>query len=101
MSEITETPESTIVKPDQDIVASATEEFKKELSAVVSWNPKVISVDLGDVEMVDSMGLAVFIATHNSLKQKGGELRVFNASEEITNLFKMMHLDRYFEVEGK
>jgi anti-anti-sigma factor len=51
--------------------------------------------------VVDSSGIGLLIATHNSLKTKGGSLRVANASPDILNLFKAMRLDRHFTVEGR
>ena len=46
-------------------------------------------------------GIGLLIATHNSLKAKGGRLRVVNVSPEILNLFKAIRLDRHFAVEGR
>jgi anti-anti-sigma regulatory factor len=49
--------------------------------------------------MVDSVGIGVIIATHNSLDQKGGKLRVINIADDIYGLFSTMRLDRHFSVE--
>ena len=57
-----------------------------------------MTVDINDVGMIDSVGLGVLIATHNSLQKNDGVLNVINASENIYKLFKVMRLDRHFKV---
>lgn len=87
-----------IVKPGKDIVASMTENFRKKLLKHVENGIKELTIDFTTVEMVDSVGLGVLIATHNSLKNVGGRLKVTNVSENINKLFRTMRLDQHFEV---
>ena len=75
------------------------EEFKKKLSGLLENGIKELTLDLSKVEMVDSVGLGVIIATYNSLNKKEGKLEVINVSEEIYGLFKAMRLDQHFEVQ--
>jgi anti-sigma B factor antagonist len=49
--------------------------------------------------MVDSVGIGVIIATHNSLNKVGGKLKVTNITKDIYTLFTTMRLDRHFTVE--
>jgi len=87
------------ISPQKDIVASMVADFKKELqNLIVEDGVTELEIDLTGVEMVDSVGLGAFIATHNSLSQKNGKLTVINASEDIFSLFKTMRLDQHFEI---
>jgi anti-anti-sigma factor len=87
------------VTPGMDIVASMAEEFKAELLKSVKEGVKELTADLAGVGMVDSVGLGVLIAAHNSLQKNDGVFTVINASEDIYKLFKVMRLDRHFEVK--
>ena len=98
MSEIAKDGDRTIVKPGQDIVASVVPELREELRSLVEEGPKELVIDLSGVEMVDSVGIGVFIATHNSMSKSGGKFMVTNLSKDIYNLFKTMRLDQHFEV---
>ena len=60
-----------------------------------------IEVDFSNVEMVDSDGLGVIIALNNSLRLKGGSLRVFGVSESILGLMLLMRLYKHFDIEGR
>ena len=88
-----------VVKPGKDIVASMTESFRKKLLKHVENGIKELTIDFSAVEMVDSAGLGVLIATHNSLKNMGGRLKITNVSEDINKLFRTMRLDKHFEVQ--
>ena len=88
-----------IIKPGKDIVASMAEDFRKKLLKLVEKGIKDLAVDLAGAEMVDSVGLGILIAAHNSLNNAGGRLTITNASEDIYRLLKTMRVDQHFEVK--
>lgn len=98
MSEIKRTGDRATVSPGRDLVASMVQEFKKELRSLLEEKPAEIAVDLTGVDMIDSVGLGVLIATHNSISKVGGKLMVTNASENVYGLLKTMRLDKHFGV---
>ena len=50
--------------------------------------------------MMDSIGIGVIIATHNSMKKNGGKLVIANASENIVKLFRSMRLDQHLTLDA-
>ncbi len=88
----------SVIKPDTDIVAPMVEGFRNTLLSFIDKGMNALILDLEAVKMVDSVGLGVIIATHNSLMKVGGKLTVKNVSEDIYNLFTTMRLDQHFEV---
>ncbi len=98
MSEISTVDGQVIVKPGKDVVASMADEFKKELSFQIESSTGGITIDLSGVEMVDSVGIGVLIATHNTLEKLGRKLTVVNISKDIFDLFTTMRLDRHFTI---
>ncbi len=99
MSEIIKEENRIIIKPGKDIVASTADGFRSELLSLIKESPMEIVIDLSGVKMVDSVGIGVIIATHNSLNKNGGSLRVTNIAEDIYNLFTVMRLDHHFKME--
>jgi anti-sigma B factor antagonist len=87
-----------IIMPEYNIVSSKAQEFKDEIMNKINDSIKSLTIDLTHVEMIDSSGLSVFVATHNSLKNSGGTLTVSNASNDIKKLFKVTRLDQHFAV---
>ena len=100
MSEIVNQGEQTIVKPGTDVVASMTEEFKGELLSVISESSAEVVIDLEGVDMMDSVGIGVIIAAHNTLNQSDRKLKVINVAKDVYGLFTTMRLNRRFTVEG-
>ncbi len=98
MSEVERLADRAIVKPGMDLVASMVQEFKKEMKSILEDNPEQIVINLDGVEMIDSVGIGVLIATHNTLSKLGGKLTIINASANIYGLFKTMRLDKHFAV---
>jgi anti-anti-sigma factor len=91
-------PTKKTFKPGKDIVSSMVEDFKKKLQKVIGQGVKEITIDFSGVSEMDSSGIGLLIATHNSLKDEGGTLKVKNVSETIYLLFKVMQLDKHFEL---
>jgi len=101
MSEIKRDSDSATVIPAADIVAGEVQSFRSELLGLINEKVLKITVDLGAVEMIDSSGIGVFISAQNSLRKLGGSLKVVNISADILKMFKIMRLDKHFEVSGK
>jgi anti-anti-sigma factor len=90
----------TVVKPTFDIVATSLPELRDVLKLAIDEGAENICVDLSHVTMIDSMGLGLIIATHNSLNKCGGKLSVINVSRDVYDLFRNMRLDKHFSVIG-
>jgi len=83
MSEIINQGDQTIIKPGIDVVASMADEFKSELLSVINESSAEVVIDLDGVEMVDSVGIGVIIASHNTLNQSDRKLKVINVTKDV------------------
>lgn len=100
MSEIVNQGDQTIVRPGIDVVASMAETFKGELLSAINDSQGEVVIDLVGVEMVDSVGIGVIIAAHNTLSQSDRKLKVINVTKDVYGLFTTMRLNRRFTVEA-
>jgi len=87
-----------IISPGGSIVASMAQDFRTLLKQAADSNPDGFAIDLREVEQIDSVGLGVLIAAHNSLAKSGGKLALVNASDDILRLLRAMRLDKHFLV---
>ena len=97
---ITKNKSATLVKPDGKITAANVEDFRKELLDLVNEGATNIIINLENVDIIDSKGLAVFIICHKTLLEKGGSLTVISDNEDFRNLFHVMRLDEHFTVKA-
>ena len=98
MMDIKKEADQTLVTPNKDIVAATAKAFREGLLALIDEGDTNIVIDLTGVEMIDSVGLGVFIASHNTLSKADGKLTVINASTNVFKLFRTMGLFRHFDI---
>lgn len=75
-------------------------EFKKVLKALMEQECYNINVDCSRLEMIDSAGLGSLVLFQKRFKERGGELKLVNVSNEyIKHLFDMIDLRRVISIE--
>lgn len=55
-------------------------------------------LDLGKVSIVDSCGVGLMIGLHNHVQGAGGTLWLTGITHFLQKIFRMMHLDQFFQV---
>jgi anti-anti-sigma factor len=89
-----------VLKVERDLVAAQSAELREQLRALVHQGARAVVLDFAQVRMVDSAGLGMIIAAHNSLKKVEGELAVTGCSTDILELFRSMRIHQHMRVEG-
>jgi anti-anti-sigma factor len=90
-----------VLKVETDIVASKSGELRDKLRQLVADGARSVTLDFAAVRMVDSAGLGMLIAAHNSLKKVEGELTVTRCSADILELFRSMRIHQHMKIEGQ
>lgn len=93
--------ERRVVAGPVEVTAAEAEAFKTELKSVVNGDAVELAIDLGETRAMDSVGLGLLIAAHNSLRKNGGSLTLVNVSGDILELLRIMRLDKHMHVEAK
>jgi anti-anti-sigma factor len=86
------------IDPEGDLVAAKLPVLRSRLRAMVNLGILHLTMDLSGTKMVDSAGIGLLIAAHDSLKKAGGELTVIHASKDILELFRTMRINQHFSV---
>ncbi|MFW5837033.1 MAG: STAS domain-containing protein [Desulfovibrionaceae bacterium] len=100
MSIIERDKEKALVTPQTDILSSAATRLKDELRELINSGVKRLTIDCKNVEMVDSLGVGLIIASHNSLAKVGGGLRLVNASPDLYDLLVSMRLNSHMDIHA-
>jgi anti-anti-sigma factor len=93
--------ETTVVRPEGDVVASSMAELRPAMRELVRSGSRSVVVDLQQTTIVDSTGLGLLLSAYNSLRQVEGKFAVVNASEELLDLFHSLRIHQHFQVSGK
>ena len=91
---------AAVIEPSGDIVAASVPELRSRMRGAIAGGAHKLTIDLRNVEMIDSVGLGMLIAAHNSLTRVGGELSAVNASQELVDLFVAMRIHQHFSICG-
>jgi anti-anti-sigma factor len=93
-------PPSVILALIGDLDPHTAPMLAEAISGQVDRGVKHITVDLAELEFIDSSGLRVLIATHRDLSQSSGQLTLSNPSEstmrllEVTGLLDQLDIKR-------
>jgi anti-anti-sigma factor len=98
--QITRTEDKAAIQPNGDITAANSQELRSALKSLVADNVRHLVIDLQSVRLIDSTGIGLIVAAHNSLERLGGNVAVINASADLLELFKVFRLDKHFSVTG-
>ncbi|MBY0506188.1 MAG: STAS domain-containing protein [Bryobacteraceae bacterium] len=90
-----------VFQPEGDLVAASVPELRARLRELVGDGARTLVIDLEQTRMVDSVGIGLLIATHNSLRKVGGQVSVVRASADIVQLLTTMRIHQHFPVSGQ
>lgn len=91
---------SAVAKADGDLVAARLSGLRATLTEMVKSGVLHLTLDLAEVRLIDSTGIGLLIAAHNSLRRNGGNFAVIHASRDILELFHAMRIHQHFSVSG-
>ncbi len=75
-------------------------EFKQDLKTLFEQDYNTINVDCSNLEMIDSAGLGSLVFFQKRLRDRGGELKLVNVTNDyIKHLFEMIDLARVISIE--
>lgn len=81
------------------IEESLIEDIGHGLAGLVESKPGLkLVLDLGGVTQVSSGAMGMLVTVLNESRKSGGRVRIANISPQISEVFKITRLDRFFEV---
>lgn len=75
-------------------IASLRETFK----GLIASGVRELTLDCAEVRSIDSMGIGLLVATHNSFAKSQGRLFLIGVVPEVFQLFALMRLDKILTV---
>lgn len=89
-----------VARAGGDLVAARLPGLRATLHEMVRAGVLHLTLDMADVRLIDSAGIGLLVAAHNSLRKAGGDLTVIHASTDILELFHTMRIHQHFHVSG-
>lgn len=83
-----------------ELTASNAPLIRIELKNLIADGVRELVVDMADTRVIDSSGIGLLVATHNSLTRLSGHLSLKNVSHELLEMLKAFRLDKHFKISG-
>ena len=81
-----------------DLDVYSEDDFKTFIDEEIDPN-KYITIDLKDLEYLDSTGLGMFMNIYKMVNDNGKDIKIINAKDNIQKLFKITDLTDLFDME--
>ncbi len=86
-----------LVRLTGELDIAVQDELRAQLDAAAAASD-LVEIDLSAVTYADSTALGIFIALRNTLRERGGTLRLVAPSARVLKLLNYAGLDRLFEI---
>ena len=77
---------------------SARPSYCRPSTRLLPKKRKRIVVELGDLELIDSSGVAAIVALYKRGRAVGTKLRVIGARDQPLAIFKLLRMDKVFNM---
>ncbi len=91
--------DGVILRPTGEVDMSTSPLLKKLATKIIDEGATRLALDLSRVEFLDSTGLGALVVILKRVRDKGGNLCLFGASEQVQGLLSMTGLDTVFHLE--
>ena len=77
-------------------------DIREQIDAhIEEHSPRLLILDFADVSFMDSSGIGLVMGRYRQMKLLDGEVKVQNASPQITKVMRMAGLERLKVLEGE
>lgn len=99
--EKTSNEKQIILKLGDDLIASNVKRFNLSLMDMLEdeYEQEELVVDLEGTENIDSVGVTFIVNLYKNARSNSKHFKVIHSSDDIKQLFKLMKLDEFFELE--
>ncbi|BEP29863.1 STAS domain-containing protein [Helicovermis profundi] len=93
------------IKMQKDLVAPNISEFKSKIVDFLEDNEDEsedldeVILNLSEIDNIDSMGVTFVVGLYKSVVKEGKSFRIEGCSDDIKQLFKLMKLDEFFDID--
>ena len=89
------------IRPAKAITGEMLDQFLPKLSNAIVQCDGNLTIDCSRTKRIDAVGVAVLLQAYNSCRDADGGLVLTHVNDTITTIFRILGLDRYFEVKPK
>ena len=87
-----------VLKLGGQLDALSAPELRPTISKIAEEKHPTIEVDLSDLELIDSSGVGAILALYKHCKKLGSKMKVTGAKDQPLAIFKLLRMDKVFQM---
>ena len=87
-----------VLKLGGQLDALSASELLPTIDKIISEKRAMIVVELSELELIDSSGVAAIVALYKRSRAVGSKLRVIGARDQPLAIFKLLRMDKVFNM---
>jgi anti-anti-sigma factor len=89
------------IKFEEDLIAPNVKEFEKKVTRYFEEEPDLeeVVIDMSSIKNIDSVGITFIIGMFRDVTKDGSLFKVTGCNNDIKQLFRLMKLDDFFDIE--
>jgi anti-sigma B factor antagonist len=72
--------------------------LSEEIDRIISSKPGRVIVDLAGLDLIDSSGVAALVKLYKGVRNAGGEIAISGARDQPLAIFKLLRMDKVFNL---
>ena|ERR1051325_4323156 len=89
--------DATVLKLRGELDALSCPELRPVLDSLVTEG-RAVTVDLSELRLIDSSGVGAMVSLYKRIRANGGDVRFVGVTAQPLVIFKLLRLDRAFEL---
>ena len=87
---------SLVIRGSLDI--NSAPQLAEEIDKLVAGKVKRVTVDLSDLDLIDSSGVAALVKLYKGIRGHGGHVEMTGARDQPLAIFKLLRMDKVFNL---
>jgi anti-sigma B factor antagonist len=89
---------TTVLAIEGVLDALTVPEIRPEIDELVKARPASVTVNLAGLRLIDSSGVGMIVSLYKRCKEHGGTVRLTGIGNQPLAIFKLLRLDRVFDL---
>src|SRR5262245_22717163 len=86
----------TVLRISGSLDALSTPDLRPTIDALVAGKRRTITIDLGDLRLIDSSGVGAIVSLYKRMRAQGANVEVIGLKDQPLAIFRLLRLDRIF-----
>jgi anti-sigma B factor antagonist len=86
----------TVLRISGSLDALSTPDLRPTIDALVAEKRRMITIDLGDLRLIDSSGVGAIVSLYKRMRALGANVEVTGLKDQPLAIFRLLRLDRIF-----